>query len=136
MTESVWALEHSSGYPRLDTADLAVDVAVVGGGITGVTAALLLKLAGKRVALLEGRRIGSGVTSGTTGHLTQAIDTPYRELEKRFGADGAALVAASSRVAIEQVAELDARFETRCRFERLPGYLYSERREDRDRLDE
>jgi len=136
MTESFWTREPSPGYPRLGVADLAVDVAVVGGGITGVTAALLLKLAGKRVALLEARRIGGGVTSGTTGHLTEVIDTPYRELEKRFGADGAALVAASSRVAIEQVAELDARFETRCRFERLPGYLYSERSDDRERLDE
>jgi glycine/D-amino acid oxidase-like deaminating enzyme len=41
-----------TGYPRLD-GDLEVDVAVVGGGITGVTTAFLLKRAGKRVALLE-----------------------------------------------------------------------------------
>jgi glycine/D-amino acid oxidase-like deaminating enzyme/nitrite reductase/ring-hydroxylating ferredoxin subunit len=136
MTESYWLGTRAPGYPRLDTDNVEVDVAVVGGGITGVTAALLLKLAGKRVALLEARRIGNGVTAGTTGHLTEVIDTRYSELEKRFGTDGAALVAASSRVAIEQIAELDARFETQCRFERLPGYLYSERGEDRDILAE
>src|SRR5688572_5024121 len=101
MTESLWASTRAPGYPKLDHDDLFVDVAVVGGGITGVTAALLLKLAGKKVALLEARRIGSGVTSGTTGHLTEAIDTRYRDLERTFGADGAALVAASSRAAIE-----------------------------------
>jgi glycine/D-amino acid oxidase-like deaminating enzyme/nitrite reductase/ring-hydroxylating ferredoxin subunit len=136
MTESYWVESHSPGYPSFDLVDLEVDVAVVGGGITGVTTALLLKLAGKRVAVLEARRIGSGVTSGTTGHLTEVVDTRYSELEKRFGAKGAAQVAASSRAAIEQIAELDARFETGCRFERLPGYLYSERAGDREQLDQ
>ena len=104
MTESLWVDAPSTAYPRLDRDKLAVDVAVVGGGISGVTTALLLKLAGKKVALLEARRIGSGVTGGTTGHLTEAIDTRYRDLERSFGADGAALVAASSRVAIETIA--------------------------------
>jgi glycine/D-amino acid oxidase-like deaminating enzyme/nitrite reductase/ring-hydroxylating ferredoxin subunit len=136
MTESLWLNARAPVYPRLEHDDLFVDVAVVGGGITGVTAALLLKHSGKRVALLEARRIGSGVTAGTTGHLTEVIDTRYTELEKRFGADGAALVAASSRAAIEQVGELATRFETHAQFERLPGYLYSEREEDREALDE
>jgi glycine/D-amino acid oxidase-like deaminating enzyme/nitrite reductase/ring-hydroxylating ferredoxin subunit len=136
MTESLWIDVDSAHYPRLTRDDLVVDVAVVGGGITGITAALLLKLAGKKVALLEARRVGSGVTAGTTGHLTEAIDTRYHELEKRFGEDEAALVASSSRAAIEQVAHLDARFETRCRFERLPGYLYTERAEEKSALDE
>jgi len=136
MTESLWAGTPSPAYPKLDRDDVFVDVAIVGGGITGVTAALLLKLAGKKVALLEARRIGGGVTSGTTGHLTEVIDTRYGELSARFGPDRAALVAASSRVAIETIAELDARFETHARYERLPGFLYSERREERDALGE
>jgi glycine/D-amino acid oxidase-like deaminating enzyme/nitrite reductase/ring-hydroxylating ferredoxin subunit len=134
MTESLWVDTRSPGYPKLDHDELFVDVAVVGGGITGVTAALLLKLAGKKVALLEARHVGSGVTSGTTGHLTEAIDTPYRDLERSFGSDGAALVAASSRAAIETIAELDTRFETQCSFQRLPGYVWSEHSEDVDML--
>jgi 2-polyprenyl-6-methoxyphenol hydroxylase-like FAD-dependent oxidoreductase len=34
-----------------------VDVAVLGGGITGLTAAVLLKRFGKRVAVIEARRM-------------------------------------------------------------------------------
>ncbi len=136
MTESLWADARVSPYPKLEADGLSVDVAVVGGGITGVTTALLLKLAGKKVALLEARRVGSGVTSGTTGHLTEVLDTRYVELEKHFGEDGAALVAASSRAAIEQIATLDARLDAGSGFERIPGYLFSEREDERSSLSE
>jgi glycine/D-amino acid oxidase-like deaminating enzyme/nitrite reductase/ring-hydroxylating ferredoxin subunit len=136
MTESLWAGTRGTGYPKLEEKELSVDVAVVGGGITGVTTAILLKLAGKKVALLEARRVGSGVTAGTTGHLTEVLDTRYRELERRFGEDGAALVAASSRAAIEQIAALELRLHARSGFERIPGYLFSEREDERDALSE
>jgi glycine/D-amino acid oxidase-like deaminating enzyme len=38
--------------------DLRVDVVVVGGGITGITAAYLFKKSGVKVALLERQRCG------------------------------------------------------------------------------
>jgi ribulose 1,5-bisphosphate synthetase/thiazole synthase len=50
--------------------DLSVDVAIVGGGITGLTTAYLLKRSGVKVAVLEKNRIGSGTTGGTTGKVT------------------------------------------------------------------
>jgi glycine/D-amino acid oxidase-like deaminating enzyme/nitrite reductase/ring-hydroxylating ferredoxin subunit len=134
MTESFWASARSETYPSLERDNLTVDVAVVGAGITGVTAALLLKMAGKKVALLEARGVAEGVTAGTTGHLTEVLDTRYAELEKTFGSERAKLVRASTRAAIEQIAALDARFETRSSFERLPGYIFSEKVEERDAL--
>jgi ribulose 1,5-bisphosphate synthetase/thiazole synthase len=49
-TLSYWESSSSiSRYPRLDR-DLTVDVAVIGGGITGFTAAYLLKRSGRSVA--------------------------------------------------------------------------------------
>jgi len=54
---SVWGqAEGDVEYPSI-AHDLHVDVAVVGGGITGITAAALLKQSGRSVAVLEGRRI-------------------------------------------------------------------------------
>jgi glycine/D-amino acid oxidase-like deaminating enzyme/nitrite reductase/ring-hydroxylating ferredoxin subunit len=134
MTESLWVSAPSNAYPPLERDNLMVDVAVVGGGITGVTAALLLKLAGRKVALLEARGVGEGVTAGSTGHLSEVLDTRYVELEKTFGSDHAKLVGASSRAAIEQIATLDSSFEARSRFERLPGFVFSEKSEERDAL--
>jgi glycine/D-amino acid oxidase-like deaminating enzyme/nitrite reductase/ring-hydroxylating ferredoxin subunit len=124
-THPVWpapAPASSSFRPPL-ASDLHVDVVVVGGGITGLTTALLLAEAGRSVCLLEGRTLGSGVTGATTAHLTEAVDTRYHELESSFGRDGARLVRASSRDAIEKIAELA---QGGCGFERVDGYLFTE----------
>ena len=44
------------------TAEVEVDVAVVGGGIVGLTSALLLAQSGRSVLVLEGDRIAAGVS--------------------------------------------------------------------------
>lgn len=64
-------------FPRLETDDIHVDVAIVGAGITGITAGILLKQAGKRVAVLDAQRVGAGVTGCTTAHITEIIDTRF-----------------------------------------------------------
>ena len=60
-------------------------VIVVGGGITGLTAAYLLKQAGKRVCVLQRDLLGSGDTSRTTAHLTIATDLRLSQLASSFG---------------------------------------------------
>jgi len=59
---SVWVEENLPGFPRLET-DLDVDVVVVGGGITGITTAYLLRKEGIRVPLIERERMASGDTA-------------------------------------------------------------------------
>ena len=59
-TESYWVASTADlELPRLE-GDLEVDVAVLGAGITGITAARRLKLEGKTVALVEARRVVRG----------------------------------------------------------------------------
>ena len=129
-TDSLWrAMRQLGGFAPLP-GPLEVDVAVVGGGITGVTAALILCRAGKRVALLEGGTIASGETGNTTSHLTEAIDARYQTLIKDFGEDNARLVAQSNRDAIDWIEATVREAGMDCGFARVPGYLYTERPRD------
>src|SRR3712207_5102940 len=50
--------------------DATYDDVVVGAGLTGLTTALLLVRAGRRVAVLEARSIGAVTTGNTTAKLT------------------------------------------------------------------
>ncbi|MGI8634621.1 MAG: FAD-dependent oxidoreductase, partial [Segetibacter sp.] len=56
-------------YPVLEN-DIQVDVAILGGGIAGLSSAYTLKKAGLTVAVLEKKTVGSGITGHTTGKVS------------------------------------------------------------------
>ena len=60
-----------TAYPRVPGGTLRADVAVVGGGLTGlsVTYHLLLRDPAARVVVLEADRIGAGASTRNTGTL-------------------------------------------------------------------
>lgn len=61
------------------------EVAIAGGGITGLTTALMLQKAGKKCILFEANNLCFGTTGGTTAHLNTILDTPYSTHIKNFG---------------------------------------------------
>ncbi len=129
-SESVWtATTPETDYPTLET-DLDVDVAIVGGGITGLVAAWQLVEAGRRVAVVDQGRIAYGETGHTTAHLTALVDTRYSRLERSFGAEAARLVARSNVEAIDWIERTARLLAIDCDFERVPAFLYSERAAD------
>ncbi len=107
---------------------IEADAAIVGAGVTGLTAALLLQERGLRVVVLEKDSAGAGDTGKTTAHLTVALDARYHYVRRKYSVDKAKLVADASRASLEQIAELVERHAIRCHFKRVPGYLYTEKR--------
>jgi glycine/D-amino acid oxidase-like deaminating enzyme/nitrite reductase/ring-hydroxylating ferredoxin subunit len=129
--ESIWvATTPETDYPALST-DVEVEVAVVGAGIAGVTAAVLLKRAGKRVALLDAKRIVRGATGYTTAKVTAGHGVVYTKLADTFGEDGARIYAESNQAAVERIAELG----TDCDFERKDNYVVAEKPEEREQVE-
>jgi glycine/D-amino acid oxidase-like deaminating enzyme/nitrite reductase/ring-hydroxylating ferredoxin subunit len=125
-TNSVWSETVPAHVHGELEGDLEVDVAIIGAGITGITAARLLKDAGLKVAVLESRRVGKGETGKTTAHLTEILDTRYHHLISAFGEGRARLAARGQRAAIERIATFVADRKIDCHFQRVPGYLYAE----------
>ncbi|MFL6194532.1 MAG: FAD-dependent oxidoreductase [Thermoanaerobaculia bacterium] len=135
--KTLWwdTVQGAEEYPAL-AGDQRVDVAIVGAGITGLTAARLLVREGKRVAVLDQGRVGSGTTGGTTAHVTQVPDLRYRELRSKWGVDDLRVVVDSTRAALERIAAFVEEDRIDCDFARIPAYLYTEHPDEVSRLEE
>ncbi len=114
-----------TNYPALEDA-IEADVAVIGGGIAGLTSALLLKQAGARVVVLEAGRVGTGVTGHTTGKVSSLHGLVYRELRRSFGKRGARTYGEANQAAIELVAALVKSENIECDFRRVTNFTYAE----------
>ncbi|HZM10800.1 MAG TPA: FAD-dependent oxidoreductase, partial [Candidatus Limnocylindrales bacterium] len=89
-----------------------------------MTTGYLLAREGKSVVILDKNQIGTGETAHTTAHLSNVLDTSYREIEGLHGTKDAQLVAQSHTAAIAQIESIVAEEKIDCDFERLDGYLF------------
>jgi glycine/D-amino acid oxidase-like deaminating enzyme/nitrite reductase/ring-hydroxylating ferredoxin subunit len=122
---SVWlATTEQPQYPSLQ-ADLDVDVAVVGGGIVGLTTALLACRQGARVALLEARQVGHGTSGNTTGKVTSQHSLLYNSLIRRHGEEKARQYAEANQAAVHRVAELTDELGIDCDLTWAPSYVWT-----------
>jgi glycine/D-amino acid oxidase-like deaminating enzyme/nitrite reductase/ring-hydroxylating ferredoxin subunit len=110
-------------YPPL-SANLNVEVCVIGAGIAGLTTAYLLAKSGVSVALIEALGIGDGETSHTTAHIA-IPDDRFSYIEQSYGLEASKMVAESFAAAADLI-EANVRAEgIACEFKRLDGYLFS-----------
>jgi glycine/D-amino acid oxidase-like deaminating enzyme/nitrite reductase/ring-hydroxylating ferredoxin subunit len=126
MKGSVW-IETGPEQPAFDelAEDVRADVAVIGGGIVGITTALLLTEAGASVALLEADRLVHGVTGHTTAKVTSQHGLIYDRLRSRFGADAARTYGDANETALRWIAERVERDGIECDFRRRSAYAYA-----------
>ncbi len=124
-----------TSYGRL-TEGMQVDVAIVGGGITGITAAFLLQRAGKSVAVIDAKRIIHGATGYTTAKVTVTHGIAYTQIARRFGHDGARLYAEANQAGLDLIERLVEEESLECDFERKPNYVYSESAEERSKIEQ
>ena len=80
------------------------DVAIIGGGLTGVTAALHLAEHGYDVVLLEAETIGSGGSGRNGGHLCQGWPNDFHHISNQLSAHDADLAWAAGMAAVGMVA--------------------------------
>jgi len=112
------------------------DVCVVGAGIAGMTTAYLLSQKGFTVIVLDDGPVGGGMTQRTTGHLVNAMDDRWYEVEKLHGLDGARLAAQSHTGAIDAIEGIARREAIDCDLVRLDGYLFVSPRGDQAKIDD
>jgi glycine/D-amino acid oxidase-like deaminating enzyme/nitrite reductase/ring-hydroxylating ferredoxin subunit len=109
-----------------DKAGQIFDAVVIGGGITGLTAALLLQKSGKQTLVAEANTIGFGTTGGTSAHINTFADTSYKETESSFGEKGAQLFRDAIINGFETIKSNINTYSIACDYEEKPGYIYAE----------
>lgn len=118
----LWTEKPPSAYPALD-GDRQTEVLIIGGGMAGVLCARRLREQGVDCLLVEGKRLGSGMTKGTTAVLTAQHDTLYQDMIQTHGRANAKRYLHAN---LSAVAEFRALAENiPCDFEEKPSVMYS-----------
>jgi glycine/D-amino acid oxidase-like deaminating enzyme len=116
----------------LDTVEIAapaprefpqrVDVAVIGAGFTGLSAARTLAKSGAKVAVFESQTIGWGASSRNGGMVLTGLKLPAATLITRYGKEATARMYAASLESIDFVEKLVREENIACDFART-GHL-------------
>ena len=112
------------------------DVVIVGGGMTGITTALLLQESGQRCLLIEAENLCYGTTGGTTAHLNTLLDTPYSTIRKNFSKETATAVADAASKALSLIRQNIERFQIDCNFREADAFLFATNPDQEKELDE
>ncbi len=94
------------------------DVAIIGGGFTGLSAALHLAKAGSRVALFETEQVGSGASGRNGGHLNNGLAHSFIAAKQHLGADRAKALYKAFDASIDAIEHIVEQENIDCAFRR------------------
>ncbi|HEX3075773.1 MAG TPA: FAD-dependent oxidoreductase [Lachnospiraceae bacterium] len=109
-------------FPTLES-DISVDIAVVGGGISGIFTAYLLNQPGIRIAVLEADQILKGTTGHTTAKITSQHGLIYHKIKSQMSEEFAKQYAEANETAIRKIQStiekhsIDCDFIQQCAFD-------------------
>lgn len=125
--ESIWIADTSSeyqSYPKLKS-NIEIDLAIIGGGITGISAAYFLRNSGLKIAVLEAKEVASLTSGYTTAKVTAFHDLKYSFLEKKMGSENARIYAHSNQWAIEEYERVIQKEKIDCQWQRKSVFAFA-----------
>ncbi|MFA1820781.1 FAD-dependent oxidoreductase [Virgibacillus oceani] len=111
-------------FPKLDQS-IKADVGIVGGGITGITAAYLLAKQNVKVALIDASQISNGTTGHTTAKITAQHGLIYDEFIQHFGMEKARLYYEAGKEAGKLIQKLIEHHSIDADFSNEDAYIYT-----------
>lgn len=126
-TTPVWVsnCKTAKNFAQYAGSDKRYDVAVIGAGIFGVTTAYMLKEAGKKVVLLEARKVGSGTTGSSTAKLSAQQHLCYSTINSKHGVE---IAKKYGKMQLDAIAETEAivkKLNIDCEWARKPSWTWT-----------
>lgn len=123
--KSIW--QDETQFPVFDKLhdSKKTEVCIVGGGITGITAAYLLSRKGVKVILIDADRIAGATTGHTTAKVTAQHGLIYAELMESLGKEQASAYYQAMQEAMKFIhTEIETQQIT-CDYEQKDAFLYT-----------
>jgi glycine/D-amino acid oxidase-like deaminating enzyme/nitrite reductase/ring-hydroxylating ferredoxin subunit len=122
---SIWrGTAESSDFECLQ-GKISCEVAIIGGGITGITAGYLLRKQGISSVILESLRVGGGTTGFSTGNLYSTVDEFLHSIKSRYDLDKVKQVWQSRQQAMNLIKGLVSEFKIDCELIEAPFFLFA-----------
>lgn len=129
LPQSYWmASTPNTDYPALNE-DINVDIAIIGGGIVGISCAYLLKKEGLKVAVLEADRIAQGTTGHTTAKITSQHELIYSKIQSQMGKELAKQYADANESAIHEIKKIADENHIDCDYISQSAFVYTQQDE-------
>jgi glycine/D-amino acid oxidase-like deaminating enzyme len=123
--ESYWiATTEGPSFPSIEN-DISADVAIIGGGLVGITTAYLLKKEGVKTVIIEANRIAEGTSGHTTAKITSQHVLIYNDIKKQLGKELAEQYARANEFAIKAIADIAEENNIQCDYIVQPAYVYT-----------
>ena len=124
--EAFWNIWSSAyAYPSVKE-NLTTDIVVVGGGITGITTAYLLKEQGFKVIVLEAKSVGKGTTGQSTGNLYEITEDVFSRFSSKYDLEYLEKLISSRRKAIELIRDIILTYDIDCNYQNQSMYLFED----------
>jgi gamma-glutamylputrescine oxidase len=107
-----WYLNQPAVEPCRE--DMIADVAIIGGGIAGLTAAQEFRKRGKKVVLLEQYYCGSGASGKSSGFVTPNAELSFTDFSKKYNTEIARTIWDSIEAGVAHIKNNIEKYDIAC----------------------
>ncbi|GAA0176722.1 FAD-dependent oxidoreductase [Clostridium sediminicola] len=126
LNESFWIKStNNTNYPSLEE-DISIDVAIIGGGIAGLTSAFELSKSGVDIALFEANKIAKGTSAHTTAKITPQHNIIYSKIQDNINLAMAKQYAIANQNGLDFIIDTIKKNNIQCDLKKLPSYIYTQ----------
>lgn len=136
MDNSYWissVKDNKKEYEKLQE-EIKTEIAIIGGGLTGLSCGYYLSKENKEVVILEKNTICSHTSGNTTGKITSGHGLFYNYLLQTEGKNKAKQYLEANEKAIENIAKIIEEENIKCDFERQDAYIFTQKQEEVEKI--